>query len=249
MMWNRLIAWIKHSDFASSLVAAVVLGALIGWLDYRYGINWPDVQVEMHGLLMDIFVFGGLILALNKMREKQNLKRHYHEEIEDFRDWKSDESKYRILGNIKRLARIGEKRFDLNRCNLDEVHLKGLVIEDSDLNCVNLANAHISECTFKNVDFTGAQFGKALISCSSFIGCQIDQANFFDAILYKVAFLESDLTHFDQSNNLHKVRVLYEPKNLNVELLQRIKQERPDLLEEPTFEKMNRWTDNLGRNA
>ncbi len=242
---GKLSTWFKSSELAISLLVAVIAVASVAWLDYRYGINWPDVQVEAHGLIMDIFVFGVLILAFNKARETRNLKRHYHEEIEDFRDWKSDEAKYRIIGNVKRLARLGEKHFDLNRCYLDGAWLEGLELDDSDLNCVNLSNAYISNCHFKNVNFRGAQLSKAMIRCSSFIGCQMDSANYFDAILYKVDFSGSDLSRFDESNNLHKVRSIYEPKNLNPALLEAIQNQRPDLLETPTFKTMNRWTDAL----
>lgn len=246
-MLNKLFTWFKSSELVVSILVAGVAVAVVAWLDYRYGINWPDVQVEAHGLLMDIFVFGVLILAFNKVREKRNLKRHYHEEIDDFRDWKEEEAKYRILGNVKRLARLGEKHFDLNRCYLEGSWLEGLELNESDLNCVNLSNAYISNCCFKNVNFRGAQFSKATIRCSSFIGCQIDAANYFDAILYKVDFDNSDLSHFDESNNLHKVRSIYDPKNLNAELLDTIRKQRPELLDKPTFETMNRWTDTLAK--
>ncbi|MEO5572892.1 MAG: hypothetical protein ABIR48_00165 [Gammaproteobacteria bacterium] len=96
-MLRKLFTWFKSSGLAISLLVAAVAVALVAWLDYRYGINWPDVRLEAHGLVMDIFVFGILILAFNKARETRNLKRHYHEEIEDFRDWKSDEEKYREM--------------------------------------------------------------------------------------------------------------------------------------------------------
>ena len=69
-----------------------------------------------------------IFLEANK---KRDLIRHYHEEIEDFRDWKSGEATYRILGNIKRLSRLGETTFDLNRCNLSGIHLKGLNLKKS----------------------------------------------------------------------------------------------------------------------
>ena len=242
-MLHKLFAWFKSSELAISFLVAGVAVALVAWLDYRYGISWSDVQVEAHGLLMDIFVFGILILAFNKARETRNLTRHYHEEIEDFRDWKSDEAKYRILGNIKRLDRLGERHFDLNRCYLDGAWLEGLDLNDSELNCINLSNAYISNCCFKNVNFKGAQFSKATIRCSSFINCQMDAANYFDAVLYKVDFAGSDLRHFDESNNLHKVRSIYKPRNLNSELLDTIQTQQPKLLETPTFRTMNRWTD------
>jgi hypothetical protein len=77
-----------------------------------------------------------------------NLISNYHEEIDDFRHWKSEESTYRILGDIKRLSKLGETKFDLNSCPLSGIHLKGLHMKNSDLNCVDLSNSYIAECVF-----------------------------------------------------------------------------------------------------
>lgn len=173
--------------------------------------------------------------------KKRDLIRHYHEEIEDFRDQKSEEATYRILGNIKRLYRLGETTFNLNRCNLSGVHLKDLTLKNSDLNCIDLSNSHISDCTFEYVNFTGASFAKATIVRSSFVGCKIDRANYFDAILLNVDFKDSDLSHFDESNNLHKARVIHGSRNLNEQLLQIIQTQNPELLEKPTSLKMSRF--------
>lgn len=242
---KKLYALVITYELTIPILIAALVAVIIVALDYHYGISWPDVQVEAHGLMMDLFVFGVLILTFNKFKDRSNLKRHYHEEIEDYRDWKSDESKYRILGNIKRLARLGEQKFDLNRCNLDGVHLKDLVVRDSDLSCVNFNNAHISDCIFDNVNFQGAHLTNTIIKCSSFTNCKINSANYFESILYKVNFDKSDLTRFDESNNLHRARVIYEPTNLDVQLYQKIADEKPELLEKPSFEKMNNWTDKI----
>ena len=181
-----------------------------------------------------------IIIELNK---KKDLIRQYHEEIDDFRDWKDEEATYRILGNIKRLSRLGETTFDLNRCNLSGIHLKGLTIKNSDLNCINLSNTYISECKFVNVNFTGASFAKANIVRCSFINSKIDRANYFDAVLYELDFKGSDLTHFDESNNLNKARAVYSPKNLNEQLLENIKTQKPELLKKPTALEMTRFPD------
>ncbi len=173
--------------------------------------------------------------------KKRDLIRHYHEEIEDFRDWKSEEATYRILGNVKRLSRLGETTFDLNRCNLSGIHVKGLTMKDSDLNCIDLSNSHISDCEFRNVDFTGANLARATIVRSSFVDCRIDRANYFDAILLNVDFEGSDLSHFDESNNLHRARVIHGSKNLSDQVLQIIQTKKPELLEKPTSKKMTRW--------
>jgi len=181
---------------------------------------------------------------ITEAKRVPDLIAHYHEEIDDFRDWKSDEAKFRILANIKRLSNLGEEKFDLNRCDLEGIDLKGLKIKNSDLNCINLSNAYISDCVFENVNFTGALLARATIVNSSFINCKVDSANYFDVILLNVDFKGSDLSHFDQTNNLHKARVIHNCRNINEQLLKRIKIQNPGLLEKPTALKMTRFPSN-----
>lgn len=77
-MINKLFIWFKSSELAVSILVAGIAFSIVAWLDYCYGINWSDVQVEAHGLLMDIFVFGILILVfketLNKSRNKSRVE-------------------------------------------------------------------------------------------------------------------------------------------------------------------------------
>ncbi len=189
-----------------------------------------------------ILLFVGLIVQLFREKARTpNLISNYHEEIDDFRDWKSEEATYRILGDIKRLSKLGETKFDLNRCPLSGIHLKGLHIKNSDLNCVDLSNAYIAECLFENVNFNGANLALATIVRSSFINCQIDRANYFDAILFSVDFKGSDLSHFDTTNNLNKARVIYDCKHIHDDLLQMIQTQKPEILEKPTNLQMTRF--------
>lgn len=230
---GNLVKKIRDSEIAVSLLVFFLIGLLIVYFDWKFGIKFSDIQVEAHGLIMDVFVFGILILWINMIRDRHSLRIRYHEEIDDFRDWKSNEAKYRILGIIKRLARLGEKRIDVNRAYLPGIHLENYSFEDSNFNCTNLTEAYISNCSFNRVDFTGASLAKATIVRSAFYDCKLDTANFVDVILHEIDFLGSDLIHFDQSNNLDKARKIYNPKNLDDSLLALIKDKRPDLLEKP----------------
>lgn len=177
-------------------------------------------------------------------KRKPTLISSYHEEIEDFRDWKSEEATYRILGDIRRLSHLGVTKIDLNRCLLSGIHLIGLKMKNSNLNCVDLSNSYISDCVFEDVNFVGANLALANIVRSSFINCKIDRANFFDVILVSVDFKDSDLSHCDMSNNLDKARVIYDCKHINDHLLQTIQAQSPEILEKPTAEKMTRFQKN-----
>lgn len=226
---------IRDSEITVSLLVFIPIALLLIFLDYKYGFQLSNLQIQAHVVLMNILVFGILILGINKIRDLRNLRLRYHEEIDDFRDWKADEAKFRILGTIKRLVKLGEKKIDVNRAYLSEAWLENYSFEDSNFNCTNLSDAHISGCTFKRVDFTGACFANANIVRSSFHKCKLDRANFVGVILFEVDFAGSDLIHFDQSNNLDKANVIYNPMNLDETLLNLIKEKRPDLLKKPGF--------------
>jgi len=218
------------------IIITLVSGFVLFLKDIR-----PNIKTTAAVLAFLCLVVISIIQIVIETKRVPNLIAHYHEEIDDFRDWKSDEAKYRILANVKRLSRLGEEKFDLNRCTLDGIDLKGLKIKDSDLNCINLSNAYISDCVFENVNFTGAILARATIVNSSFINCKVDSANYFDVILLNVDFKSSDLTHFDHTNNLHKARVIHNCRNINEQLLTRIKNQSPELLEKPTALKMTRF--------
>ncbi len=73
-----------------------------------------NVFVKAHGMLFDILVIGILILFLSKLAEKRIANQRYLDEIDDFRDWESDEAAHRIAGNIRRL---NKNRFKGRICN------------------------------------------------------------------------------------------------------------------------------------
>ncbi len=232
---RKLCYKICESEITVTLLLFALLGLLLIFLDYNYGFQLSILQVQAHVVLMNILVFGILILWINKIRDRHNLRLRYHEEIDDFRDWKADEAKFRIFGSIKRLVKLGEKKIDVNRAYLSGVWLENYSFEDSNFNCTNLSDAHISGCTFKRVDFTGASFANTSIVRSSFHECKLDRANFVGVILFEIDFAGSDLIHFDQSNNLDKAHVIYNPMNLDETLLNLIKEKRPILLKKPGF--------------
>jgi hypothetical protein len=234
MEWGNYRRRIRDSEICVPIFLFVIIVLILIWLDTKYPIKFNDILIQAHSLPMDILVFAILIIWINKRRDRHNLKLLYHAQIEDVRDWKSNEAKYRIMANIKRLSRLGEKRVDVNRAYLPGIHLENYSFEDSNFNCTNLTEAYISNCSFKRVDFTGASLAKANIVHSAFYDCKIDRANFFDAILHEIDFLGSDLVHLDQSNNLDKARKIYNPKNLDDNLLALIKDKHPDLLEKPS---------------
>ncbi len=123
-----LISPIFISFMVFLLATFVVYRLTVSKVDLAYNKEFiRDVLVEAHGMLFDILIIGTFIFALHKLGEKR-LKRElyikrYHEEIDDFRGWESEEAMYRLVGNIKRLNKRGIRKIDLSYCYLVEAKL------------------------------------------------------------------------------------------------------------------------------
>ena len=162
-------------------------------------------------MLLDILVFGVLILCLNKLTEKRMEIRRYIDEIDDFRGWKSEEAAYRNAGNLKRLKRNGYKgNIDLKNCYLGGVDMK----KDGLLEYFkkHLAGINLVEGKLQNADLRGA---KLMIA-------DLEVANLESADLRSVMDLQLD--------QLLDVRSLYGAK-LDSELEKLVKEKYPHLLE------------------
>lgn len=129
----------------------------------KYGYKgdfYKNILVEAHGMLFDILVIGVFIFALHKTGEKR-LKREldikrWQEEIDDFRGWKSEEAKFRIIGNIKRLVRNGITDINLTDSFLKNADLLGANLKETDLRRANLMGAYLLDANLEEANLEGA---------------------------------------------------------------------------------------------
>lgn len=90
-----MIGKITVNPLFTAVLAFLIAGTVIGILSrtfYASGDFREGILVESHGMLLDILVFGILILWLNRIGEKRLEIRRYEEEINDYRDWTGDEA-------------------------------------------------------------------------------------------------------------------------------------------------------------
>ena len=139
---KRFIEKIIENKVLTSFI--VFLGATLGVVittSILYGYDEPfleNILVEAYGMLFDILIIGIIILWLNKRREKKLEIQRYHNEIDDFRFWESEEAMFRIVGNIKRLNRMNVSKISLFRC-----HLKNAQLFNMNLSGAMLAHANL----------------------------------------------------------------------------------------------------------
>lgn len=182
---------------------------------------FENILVEAHGMIFDILILGVLFAWFAQGGEKQRDIKRYQEEIEDYRGWESDEAKYRIAGNIKRLNSLGVSNIDLHMMNLREADLCRLNLRNA-----NLLHCKMEKACIEGTDFSGAtlffsdlseagdktkrifhisdivqtNFKNAKLSGAKFVKASLREANFTDAHATDTDFSKADLMYADFSN-------------------------------------------------
>ncbi len=186
------------------------------------------------------------IASIIDLIEKQQISREierYRDEIEGFRWWQSEESKCRIIANVRSLNRLGISKIDLSFCYLEKGKLDNSNLEDSNIGGANLRGANLNRANLRY-----AWLGKSIPRDVTLVGADFCEADLFqadlqnadlrDASLEGAMLNEADLTNakFLTVEQLLKAKNLHKAK-MNPELWGRIEQENPNILVDPNFMK------------
>lgn len=224
----------------SVFILALIL--VVGFTIIKYGYTgelFKNILIEAHGMLFDILVIGILILWLNKIGEKKREVKRYQDEIDDFRNWPSDEAKFRIIGNIKRLKRLGINKINLSDCYLVNAPLRGFQLQNIDFSFANLNNADLAETSLQNAFLWGtnlqgvffylANLQDAFLREANLQGSDLRAANLMGANLMQANLLSvKNLT----VKQISSVKTLFQAI-LDPDLQMQIEKDCPHLLEEP----------------
>jgi len=165
---NQLDRILEKPVLTNSIVLGIAFLLVVGLsLPYYLGDEdfFKGVMQEAHGMIFDIAVIGILIFWLNERGRVRQQIRSYKDEIDDFRNWESEEAAFRNVGNIKRLNRHGILSIDLFDCymaktNLSEVTLVNCNLNSANLSSVNMAGANLKESRMNRTNFENANPGK-----------------------------------------------------------------------------------------
>ena len=184
----------------------VVLSAIIFTFSYHYFIRNPDEFFEQivfasYGMLFDIAVIGILITWLTERREKRNRIQSYINEIDDFRNWVSEEAMFRTVGNIKRLNKNLVTEMNLVDCTLRNVNLNYTNLSNSNLNSADLSSSSLIGLVVTNCRLNQTNFENSNINHGEFAGAYATGANFKDSYLIKSNFEKAYLikTNFENA--------------------------------------------------
>lgn len=162
---KRVLGWLDESELRIGTVIFVLAATIIFFLDWRFEIAGKDVLVEAHGLLMDLLVFGCLILWFNQRRDKRSQIRHYQETLMDLSAWDSREGVLRKVGTLNRLIDVGVETIPpLDYIQLPEANLQGIYLPGVDLAFANLQHGFLNGTHLRNAVLSGADLSYACLA-------------------------------------------------------------------------------------
>ncbi|HET8860395.1 pentapeptide repeat-containing protein [Marivirga sp.] len=196
---------ITEKPILTSVIVLLLLAILVVGLSLPYYLAdfqemFKQVLAEAHGMLFDIAIIGILIYWLRENGEKQLRIKMYKDEIDDFRQWESEEAAFRTVGNIKRLNRHKITEINLVDCHLTKTNMSHVNLSGSNLNSSNFSHANAIECNFSKTRANQTNFENAKMNQANFEGAFASGANFKDAFLIKANFKNAFLIKSDFSN-------------------------------------------------
>lgn len=139
---------------------------------------WIQVIGEFHGVLADVAILGIMFEYLNRVRDRNSKITQLKEEIEDHRYWRSQESGFKAVGNLRRLNRLGVVQFDLNHYYLLKTSLRYMTVNDSYFCRVNMMKAQIAHTEMRSCTIADAQCKAITILDSDLSGLYAANVNF-----------------------------------------------------------------------
>jgi uncharacterized protein YjbI with pentapeptide repeats len=217
----------------------IALISLTVFLDFKDGsFSYHDILVEFHGLLFDVLFLGIILTIYESFKDKRDKITQYEDDIDDLRGWNSEEAKFKIIGNVKRLYNLGVTKFDLSKCYLNEgylieynftnssfvfSYLEKASFSRSNLSNCNLTSANINNAFFVETIAHKANFNYADLSYAIITNCDFSYSNLKAVDLKGAKICASDFNFADMSNtNLENVHV-YNPNWLENLKLKNVK--------------------------
>lgn len=153
---------------AGGLVIPLSLDAWLGNPEFL-----TNVMAEAHGTLLDLLLFGCLLLWFDQKAERKRRIEKYTNAINDLLGWDAEMATYRIVGNVRRLNREGVspeslKQAYLRGADLRDANLSETSVHRADLSEADLQNADLSDAYLGTADFSGANLQKADLSGAHF---------------------------------------------------------------------------------
>jgi len=231
---------VQHPVWLSTGLFLGLTAIIAPWLADLWYAN-PQSFVEntiyqFQGLLLDVLVFGCLLLWIDRRAERRRRIERYQNAIMDYRGWQSDEAMFRTVGNIRRLNQEGVtpdtlRNAFLKDADLSAIDLSGTSLNGASLQRANLEGADLSDAYIGTADFQDANLRSATLANARFGKMTISQ-NGSQPAFEGANLREADLRGIRDAtaNTFRGAKTLYKAR-MDDELRAHIEQTFPDLLE------------------
>ncbi len=184
----------KRMDFSIivGIMVFMVAATLVLYLNKVTNVTLAEFVLELNGFMLDVFVFGVLIVWLNKKREQNSRQQSYVEQLEDFRFWKSEEGVNRKIGILRRLQENNFEIPPLNRYELPGAYLKDFRLDHTNMSKTNLSGAFCLNTRFVSADLSETNFEKAYLESTN-----LNNAKLYEAYLGWVDLRTANLSNAD----------------------------------------------------
>lgn len=155
---------------------------------------------NMYNSCFDFLIFTVVLsLLLNKYDDKKKI-REKMQEIDNCRFWKEPQAAYRIRALVVKLQAAGIKKFDLSKCYLNKIIIKGLDLIDSKFMGADLSEANIEDGKFENCNFKGVCMKNMIARNTKFVNCEMKSIHFEGSKLQNMYIENGNLTKTDFTN-------------------------------------------------
>lgn len=207
----------KKTEIIATGIILVVITFTIGIITInfnglRFGLYnvtefWENILVEAHGIIMDLFIVGFVLLTLTFRMEKKRSIKVLHNKIEFNRNIKTEEAKYNIFSSIGLLNEVKQTKIDLDQCELSDLIMTKINLTGSSINAVNFTSTNLRNSYFLKVKGGRAIFNNTNLINVKFIGSKLTRgefnkvearsSSFKDSEIVRTKFCDSDLNNID----------------------------------------------------
>ncbi|WP_157686999.1 pentapeptide repeat-containing protein [Pseudomonas alkylphenolica] len=139
---------------------------------------WENYLVELHGMVLELAVVGGLILWLDSRRTGRSEIKRQLEDLSDYALLDAPEINLKKIGILKRLNDARVTNF-----NVANLSVFGMLLNNFEARNGKLIGLKVEQGVLKNVLFDGV-----MMRSSNFEGCEIKNSRFVGSNLLKSKF-------------------------------------------------------------
>jgi uncharacterized protein YjbI with pentapeptide repeats len=171
---------------------------------------WVNTIVSLHGVVIELGVFGVLVLWLDTKREHKQAINRQLEDLVDFATLDIPEINMKKVGHIKRLNSSNFKTISVSNLTIPKMIISDIELHKSKLIGFKIPHGQIKETKFVESKMRSSNFENATLKNTIFENCNLYKTNFNSILarginftgscLERSSFISSDLKNSNFKN-------------------------------------------------